>query len=142
MSLVLRAGLVPLVLLLVAGCSRTPTGLSAELPGTAWTLERVVYADGTVERGTGERITFDPDGRVLLASCNTCNGTFRLRGNRLQVREPLACTRRGCTEGEIELEVFFEEERQLTRDGAYLIVEGEESSAQLLFLPVATSAAP
>ena len=142
MSLVLRAGLFPLALLVAAGCARTPTGLSAELPGTSWTLERVVYADGSVERGAGERITFEPDGRVLVVSCNTCNGTFRLRGNRLQVREPLACTRRACAEGAVELEAFFEEERQLTRDGAYLIADGEGESAQLLFLPVTTAGGP
>lgn len=128
-------------ILAVAGCSSPPTGLSAELPGTAWTLERVVYDDGRVERGSGERITFDPDGGVLIASCNTCNGTYRMRGNELRIASPMACTRRGCMETEIELETFFDGDMVLQRDGAYLIVESTEAidAAQLLFLPVSQS---
>ncbi|MEO0558424.1 MAG: META domain-containing protein [Bacteroidota bacterium] len=126
--------------LFAIGCSSPPpTGLSAELPGTAWTLERVVYDDGRVERGTGEqRITFEPDGRVLIVSCNTCNGTYRMRGNELTMRDPMACTRRGCMEQEIELETFFSGAMTLSRDGSYLIVESLEAAdpAQLLFLPV------
>ncbi|GAB5535158.1 MAG: hypothetical protein Rubg2KO_14070 [Rubricoccaceae bacterium] len=129
-----------LALLVVVGCSSPPpTGLSAELPGTAWTLERVVYDDGRVARGTGEqRITFEPDGGVLIVSCNTCNGTYRMRGNELMVRDPMACTRRGCMEGEIELETFFQGEMTLSLDGSYLIIESAEAieAAQLLFLPV------
>lgn len=126
-----------LVLLTAAGCSSPPTGLSAELPGTSWTLERVVHQDGRVERGSGERITFAPDGNVLIVSCNTCNGSYRMRGNELSVRSPLACTRRACAPGTIELETFFEESVALQRDGAYLIAEGEApGAAQLLFLPV------
>jgi len=134
-----------LALLLVVGCSSPPpTGLSAELPGTAWTLERVVYDDGRVERGTGEqRITFEPDGSVLIVSCNTCNGTYRMRGNELTVRDPMACTRRGCMEEEIELETFFSGDMTLRRDGSYLIIESTEAieAAQLLFLPVSSSPA-
>lgn len=128
--------------LLVAGCSGgPPTGLSADLPGTAWTLERIVYADGNVARGSGERITFTPDGGLLVASCNTCNATYRMRGNELRVSEDMACTRRGCAPDEIELEAFVTGTLSLRFDGSYLVVERAEASetAQLLFLPVAES---
>lgn len=128
-----------LAVLLIAGCSSgPPTGLSAELPGTAWTLERIVFADGSVERGTGERITFTPDGGLLITSCNTCNGTYRMRGNELAISESLACTRRGCAPDEIELEMLLVGDLVLTRDGSYLIVEqaGGLESPQLLFLPM------
>ena len=126
-----------LALLALAGCSSPPTGLSAELPGTAWTLERVVYADGRVARGTGERVTFEPDGRVLVVSCNTCNGTYRMRGNELAVRSPMACTLRACADGAVELERYLDGDLTLQRDGAYLIMEGVlPDSPQLHFLPV------
>ena len=124
-------------LALLAGCSRPPTGLGAEVPGTSWTLERVVYADGRVERGSGERVSFNPDGTLLVASCNTCNGSYRFRGARLSTRGPLACTRRACMPGEVELETYFDGEHAVRRDGSYLIVEaGADGTTQLLFLPV------
>lgn len=139
----MRFTLVLFTLLLASCSSGPPTGLSTELPGTAWTLERIVFADGTVERGSGERITFAPNGGVLIASCNTCNGSYRMRGNELRVPEALACTRRACGTDEIELEVFFTGTMALRRDGSYLIVEQAEAveTAQLLFLPVAEGGA-
>ncbi len=127
-------------LVLAAGCGgRTPTtGLAAEIPGTTWSLERVVLPDGGVLRGDADRVTFAADGSVNVSSCNTCNGRYRLRGERLEI-EPLACTRRACPTGDVELERYLSGPLTLRRDGAYLVLDamGEAGTAgpQVLLVP-------
>lgn len=107
----------------LAACAVTPPAASP-YAGTVWTLDRYVGADGSVTRGTGEeRLTFGADGNVQIASCNLCNGRFRVQGDVLTVGEPLACTRRACLGGQMELERFFTGPVRLDRDGPVLTAE-------------------
>jgi hypothetical protein len=110
-------------LLLVAGCGGAPpSGPGAALLGSSWTVERIVYPSGEVIRGGGETIAFGADGSLSLSSCNTCQGRFRTDGQTLTIREPLACTRRACQPGQIELERFVGGVQSVERDGAYLVL--------------------
>lgn len=119
---------------LSTGCSRAPTGLAAEVPGSSWTLERVVDADGTVLRGDGDRVTFAPDGALTLASCNACSGRYSVREDVLTVEGPLACTARACAPGAVELERYLGGASALRRDGAYLVAESA-GGAHVLLVP-------
>ncbi|MEM6287216.1 MAG: META domain-containing protein [Bacteroidota bacterium] len=122
----------------LAGCGRAPTGLAAELPGTTWTLERVVLADGSVLRGSDDQMTFGPDGGLTLSSCNTCNGRFRLRGDDLRLDDAMVCTKRACMDGQVELERYLTGHLTLRMDGQYLVAEPADEMAaatQVLFLP-------
>ena len=131
----MRLALSALVLAaLVTGCGRAPSGLAAEVPGSSWTLERVVLADGTVLRGDGDQVTFASDGAITLASCNVCNGEYAVRGDVLTVEPPLACTKRGCATGAVELERYLGGQATLRRDGAYLVAESADG-AQVLLVP-------
>ena len=112
--------------------------MAADLPGTTWTLERVVLADGGVLRGLDDQVTFGPDGGLTLSSCNTCTGRFRLRTDELQIEEPLACTRRGCPGDRVELERYLAGRHRLRMDGQYLVAEPINDGAeavQVMFLP-------
>ena len=132
----MRLALLSLVVASLAGCGRPPTGLAAEVPGSSWTLERVVLGDGTVLRGDGDRVTFARGGELTLSSCNECTGRYRVRGDELTVEAPLACTRRGCAPGAVELERYLGGVSTLSRDGAYLVVGPAESAAyQVLLVP-------
>lgn len=129
--------LLALVLPLIAfGCAGPPTGVAADLPGSTWTVERVVVGDGEILRGDGQ-VTFGASGSLSVSSCNVCNGGYAVRGDRLEVREPLACTRRGCEPGALELEDFFAGSLTIRRDGLYLVVEPDPlgDGPQVLLLP-------
>ena len=127
--------------LFAAGCgSSPPTGLAAAVPGTSWTVERVVTADGAVLRGDGARVTFAADGALVVSSCNECSGRYTMREDLLTVEAPLACTRRACPDSEIELERYLAGTTALSRDGAYLVAEpvaeaGGLTGVQVLLVP-------
>ena len=123
--------------LLVAGCaSAPPVGLAADLPGTTWTLERVVLVGGDVLRGDGDAVTFGVDGSLAFSSCNQCSGRFAVRDALLTIDEPMACTRRACPAGDIELERYLTGTASIQRDGAYLVIEPAEGAAsQVLLVP-------
>lgn len=127
------------LVVLIAGCSGPPTGLAADLPGTTWTVERVVRADGMVLRGGDDQVTFGPDGALTLSSCNACNGRYRMRGGALRVEEGMACTKRACPDTRIELERYVAGELTVRLEGQYLIIEGaaetDAPTAQVLLLP-------
>lgn len=133
----MRALLLAVGLATLAGCAGTPA--VSDYAGTMWTLDRIVGADGSVTRGSGEeQLTFGTDGQLSLASCNQCSGPFRTRGATLTVGEAMACTRRGCPDGAIELERYVTGERTLRREGTYLVVESADAAGgttQLLFVP-------
>ena len=133
----MRLALFPIaVAALSVGCGGPPTGLAAEVPGSSWTLERVVLADGAVVRGDGARVTFAPDGALSLSSCNECNGRYSVREDVLTVGAPLACTKRACPAGAVELERYFGGVSALRRDGAYLVVEPADAAVgQVLLVP-------
>ena len=133
----MRLPLVALALSALAGCSTPPpAGLGAELSGSSWTLERVVRADGTVQRGGGDQITFAAGGELALSSCNACTGSYAVTGDVLTVGEPLACTRRGCAPGAVALERVIGGSATLRRDGVYLVVEPAAGDVeQALFVP-------
>lgn len=124
-------------------CSGPPTGLEADLPGSAWAVERVVTGDGEILRGEG-RVMFGATGGLSVSSCNVCNGTYQVRGDRLFVPEALACTRRGCAPGALELENFFAGDLTIRRDGLYLVVEPRplNGGPQVLLLPSDGAEAP
>lgn len=110
------------LLILTAGCGGT-SPLVDDLASTTWTVERVVFSDADVRRGDGETVTFGEDGAVSVASCNQCSGTLRSVGGELVIRSPMACTKRMCGPGVLELERYITD-RTLRRDGLYLIADG------------------
>ena len=125
-----------LALALLAGCGVRPTGLAATLPGSTWLVDRIVGADGSVRRGTGETVSFGADGRISLASCNQCGGSYSVSAaGVLTLGEGLACTRRGCPEGATELERDVVGPLQMSRDGEYLVLTGTTTETQILLLP-------
>lgn len=116
-----------------------PVGLDADLLGSSWTLERVVMNDGTVRRGDGDQVTFSADGALVLSSCNACSGTYSVRDSVLTVAEPLACTRRACNAGQVELERVLGSTTALRREGVYLIAQPMAGGVdQALFVPART----
>lgn len=122
----------------VIGCaSSPPTGFAADLPGTTWTVERVVDVDGRILRTDSAEVTFEADGDLALSSCNLCSGSYAVREAELRIDEPLACTRRACLVDSIELERYFAGPLTLRRDGVYLIVEpgGGIEGAQVHLVP-------
>lgn len=135
----MRAFSLVVVLFAFAGCRQPPTGLAADLPGSTWTVERVVLGDGAVLRGADDQVTFGTDGTLRLSSCNSCNGRFRMRGDVLRVEGPVACTKRACTDDRIELERYLTGDVTVRLDGQYLVVEtgpeAAEAGAQVLLLP-------
>lgn len=142
----MRLLLVLFCLLVVAGCggsSSTPTsGLAAEIPGTSWTLERVVLPEsGEVLRGDGDQVTFTAEGDLSVSSCNACSGEYRVRNDVLEV-EALACTRKACLPGTVELERYLSGALTLRRDGSYLILdvvtETGAEGPQILLVPAST----
>ena len=133
-----RPILLALVLSIAAGCSSppVPVGMEASLPGSSWTLERVVRADGSVERGSGDQITFASDGGLVLSSCNACTGSYVVTGDVLTVGEPLGCTKRACAPGAVELERVLGSSATLRREGVYLVAEPLAGDVeQALFVP-------
>jgi heat shock protein HslJ len=129
--------------LALAACAGSPpTGFEADLPGTTWTVERVVDADGVVQRTDGGSVTFAADGALTLSSCNTCGGRYAVRGDELRVEAPLACTRRACLPGALELERYFAGPLELRREGAYLIAGpvGEVEGPQVHLVPAGDDA--
>ena len=127
--------LVLLAALAVSACSSPPVGVAAELPGSSWTVERVVLPDGSVLRGEGQ-VTFGADGALTMASCNQCSGRYSIRDSVLTVEEPLACTKRACAPGAMELERHLGGVSTVRRDGSYLVAEPlAEGAARVLLVP-------
>jgi len=123
-------------LVLLAGCGVRPAGLAADLSGSTWLVDRIVRSDGSVRRGTGETVSFGADGRILLSSCNECNGPYSVSAaGVLTVGEGLACTRRTCRSGVTELEGDVQGALQVSRDGEYLVLTGTTTETQILLLP-------
>ena len=138
MPSILRSGrtLALLSAVLLGGCGVRPTGLASTLPGSTWLVDRIVGADGSVRRGTGETVAFGADGRISLASCNLCGGAYTVSSSGvLSVGPGLACTRRGCPEGAIELERDLTGALQMSRDGEYLVLSAAGGAPQILLLP-------
>lgn len=110
----------------LAGCGGSaPSGPGSDLPGSSWSVERIVYASGEVVRGEGETIAFGADGSVSMASCNTCQGRYRARQGTLTVDEPLRCTRKACRPGEIQIERFLSGPQTIERDGPFLVLTAQ-----------------
>ena len=78
-------------------------------------------------------------GSISVSSCNTCNGRYRMRSDRLEI-EPLACTRRGCPADDVELERYLTGSLAAQRDGSYLVLDmgTEADGAQILLVPSGT----
>lgn len=114
-----------LALLLTAGCGGTSPLVEA-LAGTTWTVDRIVISDSEVRRGEGETVTFGEGGAVSIASCNQCTGSLRASADGLVIPGTLACTKRACGPGVLELEALLTD-RTLRRDGIYLIADGPSS---------------
>lgn len=138
----MRLALPALALALSACASTPPTGFEADLPGTTWTVERVVDADGVVRPTEGGRVTFGADGSLSLESCNSCAGSYGLRDAELRISEPLACTRRACAPDVLELEAYFAGALTLEREGAYLIARpsGAAEGPQVHLVPAGGAA--
>ena len=132
------------LVVILAGCgggSEIPGGTTA-LPGTAWTVERIVYPSGDVVRGSGETVAFGADGSLVMSSCNTCQGRYRFRRGVLEVAENLSCTRKACPPEAVELERVVSGNQEVSRDGPYLVLEARDAGGdapQVLLLPSAIS---
>lgn len=131
-----------IVLLGLVGCAGSAR-LSSLLPGSSWTVERIVYPTGDIVRGDGETLAFDVDGSLYISSCNSCGGTYQMTGGRIEFSVG-ACTLRACAAGVIELEQLIAPQMKASRSGEYLIlapVEAEEGP-QIMLLPAPASRAP
>lgn len=116
-------------------CAPRPiTGTAADLPG-AWVVERVVTSGEKVMRGEGQTVRFERDGTVSMQSCNACNGQYEAQRDELRIEAPVACTKRACPPGAIELERLLTGESVIERDGPYLVVRDAESGQQVVLLP-------
>lgn len=133
----MRVALLPFAALLaLAACQPpAPVGVASDVPGTTWSLERLVLDDGEVLRGQGEQVSFGPEGSLSIASCNLCSGRYAVDDSLLTIEGPLACTRRACQPGTVELERHLEGTSALRRDGAYLIIVPDSLAEQILFVP-------
>ncbi|HEX8385272.1 MAG TPA: META domain-containing protein, partial [Rubricoccaceae bacterium] len=90
----------------------------------------------------GETVSFGADGRIALSSCNQCTGEYTVSAaGVLTVGTAVACTRRGCPEGAIELEADVQGPLQMSRAGEYLVLSGADGTTQILLLPE-TAAVP
>lgn len=128
-----------LVVTAVAGCGGG-TDAYASLTTSAWVLDRLVGADGSVQRGDGARLTFGAEGTLSLASCNLCTARYRLSNDVLTVAPAQACTQRACAPGGIELERYVAEPMTVERDGIYLVLDPVDPAStvpQLVFVPEA-----
>ncbi len=132
----MRVAFLLAVLSVFAACQPPPAvGIAADVPGSTWSLERIVGADGAVHRGMGEQVSFGPEGSLSVASCNQCSGRYAVRDSVLTVPATLACTRRACPTGTVELETHLAGTSVLSRDGAYLVVRPDSTGEQILFVP-------
>ncbi|MGB3542905.1 META domain-containing protein [Rubrivirga sp.] len=122
-----------LVVLQISACSAPPSGEAAELPGSSWTVERIVLEDGGLERGDGaQQVTFGDDGSIAISSCNDCSGRFVIEDDALSFSNVLACTKRACPTGTLELERLLGDETQISRDGDFLVLQPEGSETRIL----------
>ncbi|WP_412062926.1 META domain-containing protein [Rubrivirga sp. IMCC45206] len=121
----------------LAACSPpVPVGVAAEVPGTTWSLERIVTADGEIARAEPAEISFGPQGSLAIQSCNACSGRYAASDSLLTIEGPLACTKKACPAGALELERHVMGTSVMRRDGLYLTVLPADSTvAQLLFVP-------
>lgn len=129
---------------LLTGCTGIGSTVSpATLSGSSWTVERIVYPAGNVVRGDGETLSFDSDGAVFMASCNSCGGTWQLKGNVLEI-SAARCTLRACAPDVIELETLIAPQMNVERTGEYLTLSwtGEEQGARIMLLPASDSGEP
>ncbi|WP_412067417.1 META domain-containing protein [Rubrivirga sp. IMCC43871] len=121
----------------LAACSPSaPVGIAAEVPGTTWSLERIVTADGDVVRAEPAEISFGPEGSLAIQSCNACSGRYAAQDSVLTIDGPLACTKKACPAGALELERHVMGASVMRREGLYLTVLPADSTVdQLLFVP-------
>lgn len=133
----MRAAFFALALSTLAACAGPPpVGRAAEIPGTTWSVERIVSADGDVDRASEtDQVSFGPEGSLSLSSCNLCSGRYAVADSVLTVEPGLACTRRACAPGAIELERHLEGTSVLRRDGVYLVIEPDSLDEQILLVP-------
>jgi heat shock protein HslJ len=120
-------------LLIGSACSTPPVGEAAVLPGSSWTVERIVLEDGGLERGDGtQTITFGDDGSIAVSSCNDCAGRYTIEGDALALEDVLACTKRACPTGTLELERLLSGTTQISRDGDFLVLQPDSSDTRVL----------
>lgn len=129
----MRILVVVFVLASLSACSSPPVGEAAVLPGTSWTVERIVLEDGGLERGDGtQQITFGDDGSIAVSSCNDCSGRYTIQDGALTITSALGCTRKACPTGVLELERYLEGATAISRDGDFLVLQPESSSTRVL----------
>lgn len=121
----------------LSACSpAAPVGIASEVPGTTWSLERIVTADGEVVRAEPAEISFGPEGSLSVQSCNACSGRYAARDSLLTIDGPLACTKKACPNGTLQLERHVMGTSVMRREGLYLTILPADSTVdQLLFVP-------
>ena len=134
-----RPTLLLLALALAAGCATAPppepVGLAAEIPGTSWSVERAVEADGDLRRGRGEGIAFGTEGAIRLDGCNDCTGRYAIADSVLTVPPGLGCTRQACPTSSLPLGAIVEGTTTLRRDGLYLVLRNDSLNDELMMVP-------
>ncbi len=82
------------LLMLGTGCDSTTE--PSEYTNAVFTLEDAVLPAGSgVTALTPSAIRFEPDGSIVINSCNRCEGRYTWESNELHVRD-LTCTVIGC----------------------------------------------
>lgn len=116
----------------LAACSTPPTGVAADVMGTSWTVERIITPDGVLRQEA--QISFGDEGSVAMSSCNQCSGRYRMRDDVFTSDGGLACTKRACTSGQLELERYFTGPVSLRQEGTYLVAEPQDLPDVAIYL--------
>lgn len=106
-----------IVLLVVAGCSDTPTS-PTRVDGT-WrivSIRAASQAEQLAPVAALYQVTFENGQVSLRVDCNTCSGAYTASGNTLTLGPGLACTRAACSTAAFESAVvsLLSGEHQMT----------------------------
>lgn len=119
------ASLLLLAAFAVGGC-RTVDAPVVPLAGTTWRLAYITATgdDYVIEDDSvpPDVLTFDAEGRgVHVTTCNQCAGLYVVGDRTLEITR-LACTRRACPDGRLELDRYLAGRSRWRLEGDRLVL--------------------
>jgi heat shock protein HslJ len=133
--------LVLLAAALASGCRTLPQP-SERVVGT-WALRAFVEGTDSLSTADGlpnDLLRFEPDGGIRTRSCNVCSGNYVVSDRHVVARN-LACTRRACEVGRLELDRYVAGRAAYRRSGDLLVLDIDDQingiDARLYFAPAA-----
>jgi heat shock protein HslJ len=133
----------PVLLLAVVGAAcRTLPAPPNPVLGT-WALRALAQGGDSLSTADGlpaDLLRFEADSGVRTRSCNACSGNYVVSDNHVVLRN-LACTRRACEVGRLELDRYVAGRAAYRRTGDLLVLDVDDAlngiEARLYFTPVA-----